>query len=139
MKNKSKKQINELTYQIVGAAIDIHKELGPGLLENVYERCMKFELNRRELNFQSQYPVEVNYKGTKLGTNLRLDLLVENSIAVELKTIEDFAPVHTAQILTYMKLSNAYKGILINFYCQTIYKEGIRTFVNEKFAALPDL
>lgn len=134
----TKKYLNELSYQLIGAAIDVHRELGPGLLESVYEKCFKKELLLRQIDFQSQVKVPVSYKGLEVDTELRLDLLAEELIVVELKAVEAIIPVHEAQLLTYMKLLNKPKGILINFNCTNIFKEGQRTMVNGLFANLPD-
>ena len=135
---ETKKYLNELSYQLIGAAIDVHRELGPGLLESVYEKCFKKELLLRQLDFQSQLKVPVSYKGLEVDTELRLDLLAEELIVVELKAVEAIIPVHEAQLLTYMKLLNKPKGIIINFNCTNIFKEGQRTMVNGLFANLPD-
>lgn len=134
----TKQYLNDLTYIIVGAAIEVHKELGPGLLESVYHSCMKHELKSRQLNFSSELPVKVRYKGFSVDADLRCDLLVEESIVVELKAVETVPPVFEAQLLTYMKLLNKPKGILFNFTCKNIFKDGQRTFVNEIFSRLPD-
>ena len=135
---ETKKYLNELSYQLIGAAIDVHRELGPGLLESVYEKCFKKELLLRQIDFQSQLKVPVSYKGLEVDTELRLDLLAEELIVVELKAVEAIIPVHEAQLLTYMKLLNKPKGIIINFNCTNIFKEGQRTMVNGLFANLPD-
>ncbi len=134
----TKQSLNNLTYDIVGAAIEVHKELGPGLLESVYHSCMKHELKNRRLNFISELPVKVLYKGFYVDSDLRCDLLVEESIVVELKAVETVPPVFEAQLLTYMKLLKKPKGILFNFTCQNIFKQGQRTFVNDLFSRLPD-
>lgn len=134
----TKKYLNDLTYKIVGAAIEVHKALGPGLLESVYHKCIKQELTIRKLNYQSELIVDVNYKGLTLDTELRCDLLIENHIVVELKAVDAIAPVHEAQLLTYMKLLELPKGILINFNCANLFKEGQKTFVNELFRNLPE-
>lgn len=134
----TKKHLNEVTYQLIGAAIEVHKELGPGLLESVYEKCYKKELQLRGILFQSQLNVPVSYKGVELDTELRVDLLAEENIVVELKATEAIAPVHEAQLLTYMRLLKKPKGIIINFNCTNIFKEGQKTMVNERFASLPE-
>lgn len=134
----TKKHLNEVTYQLIGAAIEVHKELGPGLLESVYEKCFKKELQLRGILFQSQLNVPVSYKGVELDTELRVDLLAEENIVVELKATEAIAPVHEAQLLTYMRLLKKPKGIIINFNCTNIFKEGQKTMVNERFASLPE-
>lgn len=134
----TKKHLNEVTYQLIGAAIEVHKELGPGLLESVYEKCYKKELQLRGILFQSQLNVPVSYKGVELDTELRVDLLAEENIVVELKATEAIAPVHEAQLLTYIRLLKKPKGIIINFNCTNIFKEGQKTMVNERFASLPE-
>ena len=105
----------ELGREIVDAAFAVHKELGPGLLESVYELCLADELISRGLGIRTQVPVPLIYKERKLESGFRLDILVENSIILELKAVEGLAPVHTAQVLTYLRLSNLSLGFLINF------------------------
>lgn len=134
----SKKYIDELSYKIIGCAIEVHKTLGPGLLESVYERCLVRELILKDLQVQSQIRVPVNYKGLDLEADLRLDLLVEDLIVVEIKAVEAMNAVYEAQLLSYMKLLEKPKGLLLNFYCTNIFKEGQRTFVNNVYASLPD-
>ena len=134
----TKKELDELTYKIIGAAIEVHKALGPGLLESVYHKCLKQELTLRDLSFVSELLVPVHYKGIDVDTELRCDFLVENKVVVELKAVEAIAPVFEAQVLTYMKLLEKPKGILINFYCTNLFKEGQKTFVNEYFRNLPE-
>ncbi len=132
----TQKYIDDLTYQIIGCAIEVHKQLGPWLLESIYEKCFTRELSLKDFSFKTQLLVPVEYKGLNLGAGLRLDVLVENLILVELKSIDGLLPVHQAQVLTYMKLLKKPKGILINFNCTNIFKEGQKTFVNEYYAAL---
>ena len=133
----TQKYINEITYEVIGCAIEVHKHLGPGLLESVYEKCFRKELTLRSLEYQTQQWVPIEYKGLLLEAELRLDIIVKDLLLVELKAIESILPVHEAQVLTYMKLMQKPKGILINFNCVNIYKEGQKTFVNELFAVLP--
>ena len=135
--NITQKYLNELTYQIIGCAIEVHKQLGPGLIESVYEKCFIREILIRNLNFKNQLWIPIEYKGIHLEADLRLDVLVEDLLLVELKAIEGILPVHEAQVLTYMKLLRKPKGILINFNCTNIFKEGQKTFVNEHYASLP--
>lgn len=132
----TKAQIKDLTYQINGAAIDVHKVLGPGLLESVYHNCLIHELNIREISFKSELIVPVNYKGLQLETELRCDLFIESSIVVELKAVEKILPIHEAQLLTYMNLLEAPFGILFNFNTTNIYHDGQKTFVNELYRIL---
>ena len=133
----TQKYLDELTYKIIGCAIEVHKHLGPGLLESVYEKCLAREFLLQGIEFKNQVWLPINYKGLELDTELRLDFLVENLILVKSKARESMLPVHGAQILTYMKLMKKPKGILINFNCTNIFKEGKKTFVNEYYAALP--
>jgi len=133
----TQKYFDELTYKIIGCAIEVHKQLGPGLLESVYEKCFVRELALQNIEHKTQLYVPVSYKGILMEAELRLDVLVEDLILVELKAIEGMLPVHEEQVLTYMKLLQKPKGILINFNCTNIVKEGQKTFVNEYYAALP--
>ncbi|MHC1706728.1 MAG: GxxExxY protein [Bacteroidales bacterium] len=132
----TQKYLNELTYTIIGAAIEIHKELGPGLLEGIYEKCMIYCLHEKGLEVSSQKIVPLQFKGIQLDCALKFDLLVENEIIVEIKAVEALIPLHEAQLLTYLKLLNKSKGVLINFNCTNIFKEGQKTFVTEKFKTL---
>jgi len=134
----SKKYLRDLTYEVIGAAIDVHKELGPGLLESVYHRCMKHELNLRGIRYTSELSIAIVYKGLDLDSGLRSDLFIEECFVVELKAVDEVHPVHEAKILSYMKLLNAPQGIMINFNCANIFKEGQKTYVNELFRDLPD-
>jgi len=134
----TKSYLTDLTYQINGAAIEVHKFLGPGLLESVYHKCLKKELTERGISFQSELLVPIQFKGIELETDLRCDLFVESCIVVELKAIETIAPIHHAQLLTYMKLLEAPKGILYNFHTVNLFKEGQKTFVNEYFKDLEE-
>lgn len=135
----TQKYLDELTYEVVGAAIEVHKIVGRGLLESVYHQCLKEELSQRKLNFFTEMRVPIIYKEKKLVTDFRCDLFVENCLVVELKTVSEINSIHQAQLLTYMKLLNAPKGIIINFNCFNIFKEGQKTLVNEYFRLLPKL
>jgi GxxExxY protein len=121
--------INRLSSDIIGAAIEVHKHLGPGLLESVYEQCLCSELSSRHLSFESQKPLPVLYKGKKLDCGFRLDIIVEGSIILELKTCEKLEPIHTAQLLTYLRLSGLNLGLLLNFYVP-VMRDGIVRVVN---------
>lgn len=134
---KTKKYLDELTYEIIGCAIEVHKIMGRGLLETVYHQCLKEELLQRNINFVSEIKLPVMYKGKSLDIDFRCDLFIENSIVVELKSVKEIIPIYDAQILTYMKLLQCPKGILINFNCSNIFQQGQKTFVNEYFSALP--
>src|SRR5215831_8786726 len=132
----SKSYLNDLSYKIVGCAIEVHKHLGPGLLESVYHICMMDELLRNDLAFQSHIAVPINYKGRHLADPLRLDLLVEDLIIVELKAVEIIHPVYSAQLLSYLKLADKPKGLLINFHVETSSKATI-SLVTELFRTYP--
>ena len=127
----------ELTRQIIGAAIEVHRLLGPGLLESAYEECLCHELAIRGIHFEKQKPIPLVYKGTKLDCGFRLDLLVEGRVVVELKSVDGFGPVHEAIMLTYLRLSGNDLGLLINF-AVPVLKDGVRRFVmpGEKAKAL---
>lgn len=116
------------TREIIAAALEVHRHLGPGLLESAYEECLCHELDLRNISFERQKPLPISYKGKSLDCAYRLDLVVGNRILLELKSIEKLLPIHEAQILTYLKLSGIKTGLLINFNEQLL-KEGIRRFV----------
>jgi GxxExxY protein len=116
---------DELTERIIGLAIEVHRLLGPGLLESTYEECLCLELKRSDVGFKRQVSLPVIYKGLKLDCGYRLDLVVDNRVIVEVKSIERLIPIHEAQLLTYVKLSNIRTGLLLNFNC-VVLKDGIR-------------
>ena len=118
---------NDITQQIIGAAIEVHRQLGPGLLESAYEECLCHELQIRKLNFERQKPIPLAYKDAKLDCGYRLDLLVEGRIVVELKSVDGLGRIHEAIVLTYLKLSGRRLGLLINFNV-TLLKDGIKRF-----------
>lgn len=134
----TKKQLNDLTFSIISVAIEVHKTIGPGLLENIYHECMKREFMLRGINIESEFNVPVVYKDLHVSTDLRCDFLVEDKILVEIKAVNTIVPVYFAQLMTYMKLLEKPKGILINFNCMNIFKEGQFTRVNEYFKLLPE-
>ena len=121
--------INDLTGEVIGAAIEVHKALGPGLLESVYEECLSRELDLRDIPYERQKALPVEYKGAKLGCGYRLDIVVANKLIIELKTCESLEPIHEAQLLTYLKLTGIKVGLLINFNVPVL-KEGIKRLVN---------
>ena len=133
----TKRDVTQLSYEITGCAIKVHKALGPGLLESVYEKCLKYELIQNGYEVQQQLLVPVSYGNITMDTDLRLDLLVNDCVVVELKAIENILPVHEAQLLTYMKLLQKPQGLLINFFTDNITKS-MKPFVNEYFKILPD-
>ena len=122
---------NDLTREIIGAAIDVHREIGPGLLESVYSVCMEHELDERRVPFVRQVPLPVFYRGVCLELGYRMDLVVNDAVVVEIKSIEGIAPLHRAQLLTYLRLSRKPIGLLINFNVPVL-KAGIARLVNER-------
>ncbi|MFA4851435.1 MAG: GxxExxY protein [Bacteroidales bacterium] len=132
----TQKYIYEISYKIIGCAIEVHKHLGPGLLESVYEPCFIDEMRSNGLFVKSQIYVPVHYKGKDLGGSLKLDLLVNDLIIVEEKAVEQMIPLYEAQLLSYLKLTGKPKGLLINFNCENI-TEQLVSLVTEQFAKLP--
>ncbi len=127
----TQKYLDELTYNIIGASIEVHKIMGRGLLESVYHQCLKEELTHRKINFLSEMRIPVIYKNKELETDFRCDLFIENCIVLELKAVLEIHPMFEAKLL------KSPKGILINFNCFNIFKEGQKTYVNEYFKILP--
>ncbi|MES2762351.1 MAG: GxxExxY protein [Bacteroidota bacterium] len=133
----TQKYLDELTYEVVGASIEVHKIMGRGLLENVYQKCIIEELKHRKINFLTEVKIPVIYKDKKLDVDFRCDVFIEKCLVVELKSVLTISNVHEAQLLNYMKLLKSPKGILINFNCFNIFREGQKTLVNEYFNSLP--
>jgi GxxExxY protein len=121
---------NELTGKIIGAAIEVHRHLGPGLLESVYEECLAFELIDQGLEVERQLELPVLYKGRELNVGFRIDLMVNQLVVVELKAVQQLEKIHEAQLLTYLRMANKKVGLLMNFNVP-IMKQGIRRFVND--------
>ena len=121
-------KFSELSNRVIGCAIEVHRKLGPGLLESTYEQCLAHELNLNGLNFKIQYLLPVEYKGVRLNCGYRVDILVEDEILLELKSVETLKGIHEAQLLTYMKLAGISQGFLINFNVQQL-KKGLKSFV----------
>ena len=130
--NKNFEPIDKLTEEIaskvIEAAFQVHRELGPGLLEFVYEKCLCYELNEAGLKYESQKPISIKYKGIIFNEALRIDILVENKIVLEIKSVDEFNPLFEAQLLTYMKLTNCRLGFIINFNVSKL-KDGIHRYV----------
>jgi GxxExxY protein len=120
---------NEISYKIIGAAIEIHKNIGPGLLESAYENALAFDLREMGFDVKQQVPMPFIYKDIQLEVGYRIDLTVNNKVLIEIKSVENMAPVHSAQTLTYLKLSGMKLGLLINFNTNVL-KEGIHRIVN---------
>ena len=121
-------KLNEITSVVIGAAIDVHRELGPGLLESAYETCFVYEVQARGLTVERQVPLPVTYKGIVLDCGYRIDVLVEGRVIVEVKAVERLHAVHQAQLLTYLRLANVHVGLLLNFHEPTM-RAGIRRLV----------
>lgn len=134
----SKRYLKDLIYQINGAAIEVHKALGPGLLESIYHRCMEHELKLRGIDFKTELSMPLKYKGLKLESLFRCDLFVEEILVVELKSVKLIPPVYETKLLSYMKLLNSPIGLMINFNVTNIYKEGQKTYVNELYRGIPE-
>ena len=126
---RSLAELNALTGQIIGAAIEVHRHLGPGLLESAYEACLTYELERMGLAVERQKALPLVYKDIRMDQGYRLDLLVEQQVILELKVVEQLAPVHEAQILSYLRFSGCKIGLLVNFNVKLL-KDGIRRFIN---------
>lgn len=134
----TKKYLNDLTYEVLRCAIEVHKHLGPGLLESVYEKCFLRELELKGFHAVNQLWVPLEYKGLHITADLRLDVLVEDALCVELKAQEGLLPIHDAILLSYMSMLNKSKGLLINFHCINIFKGGQKALVNDLFTSLPE-
>jgi GxxExxY protein len=128
-RRKGRKDENELSYVVIGASIDVHRRLGPGLLEAVYEACLCAELDRVGVRYERQKAVPVVYDGAYVGIGYRLDLLVEGVLVVEVKAVAEMLPIHKAQLLTYLRLADCRLGLLINFGLETA-REGIERIAN---------
>ncbi|WP_209388602.1 GxxExxY protein [Chryseobacterium sp. RR2-3-20] len=133
----TKAEVTQLSYDIVGCAIKVHKELGPGLLESVYELCLAYELREKGYLVHQQVTTKINYGKIEIETPLKIDLLVNEIVVVEIKTVEKLLSVHQAQLMTYMKILKKPQGLLINFYTDNITKSMI-PLVNEYFSKLPE-
>ena len=118
----------KITEKIIESAIEIHRYLGPGLLESAYEECLCFELKRHDLSFERQKPLPLKYKSIKLDCGYRIDILVEDKVIVELKCVDKINPIHEAQLLTYLRLSDKKVGLILNFYV-SLMKDGVRRLV----------
>ncbi len=127
MRKEPDKELDELAYKVIGAAMEVHRTLGPGFLESVYEEALCVELKRREISFEKQAEISIQYKGHAVGKG-RLDLLVDKKLVVELKTVESFAPIHQAQVISYLKATGLELGLLINFKVPLL-KNGIKRVI----------
>ena len=132
----TQKYITDLTYKIIGCCIEVHRILGPGLLEKIYIKALQEEFKIQEINYESEFNIHVDYKGKDLDCDLRCDFLIEGCIVLEVKSVADLHDIHTAQILNYMNLLKTPKAILVNFNVTNIFKEGQKTFLSKYYQQL---
>ena len=132
----TRKQIDELSYQIIGAAIEVHKHIGPGMLESVYQTCLEIELTERGLSFKQELEIPIEYKGHHIQGQFRCDFFVEELIVLELKAVSELLPIHEAQVINYMNLLKIPKGILLNFNVTNLFHHGQKTFVSKHYESL---
>lgn len=130
MKQMSMEELNKITEAIIGSAIEVHRNLGPGLLESAYRKCLRYELLEKGYEALQEVPLPLVYKGVKLDCGYRLDLLVNNAVIVEVKSVENLAPIHEAQLISYLKISSGKLGLLLNFNVKILKYGGIKRFVN---------
>ena len=128
--------ITDLTYTINGACIEVHKIIGPGLLESVYHKCLEEEFRLRNINFQSELKIPIIYKGKEINCEFFCDFLIEDLIVLELKSVSSITDIHKAQIINYINLMKKPKGILVNFNVKNLYHDGQETFVNKYYETL---
>lgn len=129
--NEPLRDVDKITAKIIGAAIEVHKNLGPGLLESAYQTCLAHEMQLQGINFKREEPIPLVYKGVQMETAYRLDFLVENKVIVELKTFQRFEDIHQAQLLSYLKLSGLKLGLLLNFNVTRLKAGGIKRIANK--------
>ena len=132
----TQKSLDELTYRVLEAAIEVHKFLGPGLLESVYQKCLATELKYQSIDFETELSIPIIYRDQKVETLLRCDFLVEEILVLELKSVSEILPLHQAQPMNYMNLLKVPKGILINFNVINLFQQGQKTFINKHFDKL---
>lgn len=130
MKQMSMDELNKITEAIIGAAIEVHRNLGPGLLESAYRECLRYELLQRGHEVLQEVPLPLIYKGMKLDCGYRLDILVNDAVIVEIKSVESLAPIHEAQLLSYLKISGGKIGLLLNFNVKMLKHGGIKRLAN---------
>jgi len=132
----TKEYLTDLVYRVNGAAIEVHKHLGPGLLESIYHKCLIRELTLKGINFQSELIIPIEYKGLTLESELRCDLFIEKCLVLELKAVDKIAPIYEAQLMSYMNLLGAPIGLMINFNVKNIFQQGQKTYVNSLYSRL---
>lgn len=136
MKKLTKKYVNELTYKIIGACIEVHKVVGPGLYEDIYHKCLEREFDLLGIQYKSELEIPLTYKDLNINCKVKYDFLIENTIVVEIKSVEELHKIHKAQTMNYMNLLKVPKSILINFNVYNLYNEGTETFVGKEFEKL---
>jgi GxxExxY protein len=129
----SKKEVDDLSYQIIGVAMEVNRHVGPGFLESVYQKCFAIELAERELSFQQELELPFTYKNHTIVGQFRCDFFVENLIVVEIKAVSELLPIHQAQVINYMNLLKIPNGILLNFNVTNLFHNGQKTFVSKYF------
>lgn len=134
----TKTYLKDLTYQVTGAAIEVHKRPGPGLLESVYHKCLAKELEIRGINFVSEYKIPYFYKGFDVDIDFRCDFLIEDILVLEIKSCDEVHPIHIAKLMNYMNLLESPKGLMINFNVINLFLDGQKTYVNDYFRNIPD-
>jgi GxxExxY protein len=135
----TKKSIDDLSYKILGAAIEVHRHLGPGLMESVYQKCLAIEFSYQRITFTQEVEIPIIYKSHLIENQFRFDFLVEELIVVELKSVSEILPIHHAQVINYINLLKVPKGILINFNVANLFHQGQKTFVNKHYEFLNPL
>ncbi len=136
--DNTRKEVNAFPFKVVGAAIEVHKHLGPGLLESIYQKCFAIELLERGINFQQEVEIPILYKGHWVQGHLKCDFFIENLLVIELKAVSEVLPIHHAQLINYMNILQAPKGILLNFNVINLFSHGQKTFVSKHFGSLPE-
>ena len=132
----TKKYINELTYKIIGACIEVHKIVGPGLYEDIYHKCLEREFDLLDIKYKSELEIPLIYKDSRIDCKVKCDFLIEETIVLEIKSVSEFHNIHRAQTMNYMNMLNSPKSILVNFNVYNLYHEGTETFVNKHFEKL---
>ncbi|WP_294302072.1 GxxExxY protein [uncultured Chryseobacterium sp.] len=136
MKKLTKRYVNELTYKIIGACIEVHKAAGPGLYENAYHKCLEREFQISGIKYESELEIPLIYKDVKIDCTVKCDFLIENAIVLEIKSVAEMNKIHKAQVINYMNLLKVPKSILVNFNVYNLYNEGTETFVSKIFETL---
>jgi len=134
---RTQKFINDLSYKIIGACIEVHKQVGPGLYEDVYHQCLKKEFDLLELQYESELEIPLHYKGQEINCKLKCDFLIEDLIVLEIKSVSEIHRIHKAQTINYMNLLKVPRSILINFNVINVYYEGCQSFASQSFQNLP--